>query len=545
MRRSTVLALCALLAFAANVPQASAQRGPGALVGPIRLIPRGSDAVAVSELHRYFGRVTLTPASDGLVVSNTLPLERYLLGLQEVPPGWPEEALRAQAVAARTYALWTLARPAAGAAATYGFDICASVECQVFSGADVVSTPDGRRWAAAVRSTAGEAVLYRGAPILARYHSTSGGATLDNSQAFPGEPDYPYLQGVPSRTEQGSPLYRWTVRFPLAHLQAMLAAGGVWTRGHGMLRNVVTVPSSSGLHYPDVVLRGTRRSLRMDAEALRDLVRDQAPALYPGVYPSRWFTTSGRLPETLPANRIEIVTEKGVAVVTGRGWGHGTGMSQWGAHGLAANGATYEEILGHYYAGITVGPAEAPPSIEVGVDWARSSVVVTGAFDVVDGRGDVAVRDALGSWTFTSGGGGVVEVAPPEGHSLPLRVGIVKAPKNAEPGQRVPITYALSKPARLRVAGGEPEVKRAGRGTVYWKAPAEPGAYEVALVASSGPRESQERSVRIRVVQSETATAAPAIPPEEDGGVATGLIRLLIAAVLIGLVLTGLGSRIK
>lgn len=539
------LLLLVVLVVGLAAPAAGAQRAPGALVGPVRLAPRGGETIHVSGLHRYFGQITLAPASDGLVVVNRLPLERYLLGLNEVPPGWPEEALRAQAVAARTYALWTLGRPRAGAAATYGFDICASVECQVFSGADVVATPDGRRWAAAVEATADEAVLYEGAPILARYHSTSGGATLDNPQAFPGDVDYPYLQGVPSRTEQGSPLYRWVVRFPLDHLQAMLSAGGVWTAGHGRITKAVSVPSSSGFHYPDVILTGTKKNLRIDAESLRDIVRTQGPALYPGVYPSRWLTTSGRLPETLPANRIDVVTRKRVAVVTGRGWGHGTGMSQWGAHGLAQSGATYRGILAHYYKGTIVAEVDAPAAISVGVDWARSSVVATGAFDIVDGRGDVAVRDALGSWTFTPGGGGVVEVAPPPGHALPLRVGIVRAPRRAEAGERVPITYALSKPARLRIDDGDASVRRAGRGTVFWKAPAEPGSYEVALVASSGPRESEERRVDIRVVETDTAAEAPKTPPEDPGGVGAGLVRLAIAALLIGLVVIGLGSRIK
>ncbi|HEX2058126.1 MAG TPA: SpoIID/LytB domain-containing protein [Actinomycetota bacterium] len=543
LRRSLALLFAALLGAGAVAPAAAAQRAPGALVGPVTLVPQGGEAVHVSGLHRYFGRVTISPEYDGLLVTNRLSLERYLLGLNEVPPEWPEEALRAQAVAARTYALWTLSRPRAGAAATYGFDICASVECQVFSGADVVATPDGRRWAAAVRGTKGEAVLYRGRPILARYHSTSGGHTLDNSQAFPGEPDYPYLRGVPSATERASPLYRWQVRFPLAHLQAMLESGGVWTRAHGRLRRVVSVPSASGLHYPDVVLTGTKRAHRTDAESLRDLVRTQAPALYPGTYPSRWFTTSGRLPETLPANRIDVVTRRGLAIVTGRGWGHGTGMSQWGAHGLALDGAGYEEILAHYYTGTVVGPADPGRSISVGVAWGRSSVVATGAFDVVDGSGDVAVRDALGSWTFTPGGGGVVDVDPPQGHSLPLRVGIVRAPKSAEPGERVPITFALSKPARLRVEDGAPAVRRAGKGTVFWQAPAEPGSYEVTLVASAGPAEEQRR-IAIEVVQEEGATASPG-PAEDGSGVRAGLVRLLVGAVLIGLVLAALGSRIK
>ncbi|MDQ3915967.1 MAG: SpoIID/LytB domain-containing protein [Actinomycetota bacterium] len=545
--RRLAAAAAAILVVLGVAPAVHARRTPGALAGPVRLVPRPGETIAVSGLHRYFGEVELISASDGLAVTNRVSLERYLLGLNEVPPGWPVEALKAQAVAARTYALWTLSRPPAGAAAVYGFDICASVECQVFAGADVVATPDGRRWAAAVAATTGEAVLYAGQPILARYHSTSGGETLDNSQAFPGEPDYPYLQGVPSGTEQSSPLYRWEVRFPLAHMRALL--GGLWTPAHGALRRVRTVRSSEGRHYPDVILTGTRRTLRIDAETLRDVVRTKAPELYPGTYPAPWPTTSGRLPETLPANRISITTRDGVAVVTGRGWGHGTGMSQWGAHGMAVRGATYREILDHYYTGTVVGSVPERRAITVGVDWGRGSVTATGEFDVIDATGDVAVRDALGSWTFTPAGDGVIAVRPPPGHALPLRVGFVRAPARVSAGERVEIEFALSKAARLRLeqpgtAAGGARLRRPGRGSLVWKAPAEPGEYELTLVASAGPRESHSRSVSIRVV-GDGDGGSPLAPDDGDRGMAAGLARLALGALLLGLVIVALGSRIR
>ncbi|MDQ3957364.1 MAG: SpoIID/LytB domain-containing protein, partial [Actinomycetota bacterium] len=494
--RSLTIAGAVVAALIVPPVPARAARTPGALVAPVQLVPAEGTTIAVHGLHRYFGRIGIGTAADGLVVTNRLPLERYLLGLNEVPPGWPEEALRAQAVAARTYALWTLGRPPGGAAATYGFDICASVECQVFSGADVTATPDGPRWAAAVRDTAGDAVLYAGAPILARYHSTSGGTTLDNSQAFPGEPDYPYLQSVPSRTETASPLYRWEATFPLRRLEAMLRGGALWTDAQGTLKRVSTVPSRAGLHYPDVLLRGTRGNVRVDAEALRDVLRVEAPALYPGLYPSLWPTTSGRLPETLPSNRISIVTNDRAAIVRGRGWGHGTGMSQWGAHGLASQGASYREILAHYYRGTTVGDAPAPRSISVGIAWGQTQVVATGEFDVLD-RDGVAIPDALGTWTFAPAGAGVVSVRPPKGHALPLRLVFVRAPKEVTPGARVSIEFALSKPARLGIEGARPAAVRApGRGRLDWRAPDEPGSYEVTVVASAG-RESERRSLEI------------------------------------------------
>ncbi len=421
--------LATLLGGTAPAQRERKQRKLGAAVAPIRLIPNSGEPISIAGLHRYFGTIGLGSASDGIVVTNRLPLERYLLGLNEVPAEWPVEALRAQAVAARTYALWTLREPPGGAAAVYGFDICASVQCQVFSGAEVVATEDGPRWAQAVEGTAGEAILYGGAPILARYHSTSGGLTLANPQAFPGEPDYPYLRPRSSTTEIASPLYRWVVEFRLGDLQAILGRAGWWNRSLGRLRRVGTIPSRTGLHYPDVIFAGTRGDLTRTAEELREVVRTVAPEMFPARYPSRAPTTSGRLPETFPSNRLQIETRNKTVTVLGRGWGHGVGMSQWGAHGLARAGASYGEVLAHYYSGVTIEDVPDPGPIEVGVDWGRRSVRVAGSFRIEDGRGRTLVRRALGTWGFEWAGTGAVSIDPPKGYGLPLRVGIVGAPQ--------------------------------------------------------------------------------------------------------------------
>ncbi|HEX2236295.1 MAG TPA: SpoIID/LytB domain-containing protein, partial [Actinomycetota bacterium] len=372
---ATVLAV-ALVAPALVAPAAARAAPPLSAPTPLRLVPAGHEPLLVRGLHSYLGTVRLEAAPDGLVVVNTLSLERYLLGLNEVPTDWPMEALRAQAVAARTYALWTLARPRGGAAETYGFDICASELCQVFAGADVVSAADGERWERAVRSTARRALVYDGEPILARYHSTSGGTTLDNADAFPGESQLPYLRPVQSTTEQASPFYRWRVRFRLDRLERILAAAGWWSDRAGRLRDVHSVPSAQGLHYPDVVFTG-RGDLVRTAEELRSLLRETAPRLYPGLYPSE--TRSGRLPETLPSNRIEVATRDGVVEIAGRGWGHGVGMSQWGARGMAEDGASFEEILEHYYPGTSLEVTQAVDAVDVGVAWGLETLDAFGS----------------------------------------------------------------------------------------------------------------------------------------------------------------------
>lgn len=554
LRRSFGVALVALLL--APGPVGSAERELGAAVAPVKLVPSGSSPISVAGLHNYFGSIEIGAAGDGLVISNRLPLERYLLGLAEVPLNWPTEALKAQAVAARTYALYTLSQPPGGSAATYGFDICASVQCQVFSGADVVAPLLGARWRSTVAETEGEAIVYQGRPILARYHSTSGGQTLDNPQAFPPEPAYPYLRSVPSPDEAASPLFRWTADFSLRRLQRIMVAGDMWPEGSGRLLEVRSRPSSSGFHYPDLVFRGRNGTVVVTAEEFRSMARDVAPDLFPDRYPSAGPTAGGRLPETLPSNRVDVTTRGRTVRVAGRGWGHGVGMSQWGAHGLANRGASYHQILTHYYTGVEIARVDDPGAIEVGVDWARSSVVVQGEFEVVDGRGRTLVEDALGTWTFNWGGSGVVEIDPPRGYGLPLQVGIVRAPKRVEVGESVYLTVALSRPARVRTvtraetAYEDPGVRvaAAGRRRIVWPAPLEEGRFKVQVEARAGPTRIRTRPVEIEVFAKplEEPTAAGNSETEREargGSVWLWLVAGTAAVLIASLLVAALGRR--
>ena len=541
--------LVVLPAFArspATAPAVAQRKVPGALVAPVKLIPTTREPLTTGG-HGYWGSLQLRAAGDGLVVVNRLSFERYLLGLQEVPVTWPEEALKAQAVAARTYALNTLSRSRAGAASTYGFDICASVECQVYSGADVLGSLGGARWLQAVRDTAGQTILYGGEPILARYHSTSGGATFDNAQVFVGEPNHPYLRGVASTTEEGSPLYRWRVRFTLRQVETMLRSAGWWTTQR-RLKKVRSVESSAGRHYPDLVFRGGATRLVRSAEEFRDIARSLAPALWPNRYPSAWTTRSGRLPETLPSNRIDVRTRRNVVLVLGRGWGHGVGMSQWGAEGMARRGASFEEILKHYYTGVEVAAYERPGRISVGLDWAESRVDVSGAFTIVDGRGRTIVDEALGEWTFSHTGEGAVAIDPPKGFGLPLRVGIVAAPETVSPGAVTSVTVALSRPAKVRaVTDGaaddrRPSVAEAGRQEVEWQAPEEPGSYRVRVEAAAGQASRRSEVVEITVGETSPSASPPAAASERQAPERSPDRTLLYVLVLV-LVLIALAGR--
>ena len=529
---------------------------PRSAVSPISLVAQGNDRLHVAGLFPVLDQLRLTSAPDGLLVVNRLPLERYVLGLNEVPPEWPLEALKAQAVAARTYALWNLLKPPVGSAANYGFDICATIECQVFTGAHVLSLADGHRWIQAVRATRGEAVLYGGAPILARYHSTSGGRTFNNEDVFFGEPAYPYLKSVLSPTEQASPLYRWEVRFSLANLQAILERAGWWGPAKGRLVSARTVGRHPGLPYPDIRFKGTKGTIIRFGDDFRTIARSLAPALFPGVYPSSAPTPSGRLPETLPSERFKTVTIGKVVHFFGRGWGHGAGMSQWGAHGMAVLGEGYVDILRHYYSRTVAGPFPYAGSIDVGLAWARSSVTVTGPFKLVDGAGRTLVANALGTWqfNFTTGNSiGIVpgEVAPSRPHRRPtdgrISVAILKAPKTVSVGDAAKLTFRLSRDARVAtVTSGASEfsdlsvqLSKKGTGRITWVAPMKPGRYRVRVEATAERATGLSKPVGIRVRRHEVRERAPTTPRSLEEIEATASSAPLVVSALVLLLTVG------
>jgi len=535
----TVALACALAAG----PARAGQDVPASAITPLRLVPTGAEPLRVRGLHDYLGEIELKSAADGLVVVNSLPLERYLLGLNEVPTDWPMAALRAQSVAARTYALWTLQRPRGGVAATYGFDICASELCQVFAGADVIGSSGGERWEDAVQSTAGEVLLYGGRPILARYHSTSGGRTLDNTDAFPDEAPQPYLRSVASPTEGASPLYRWKVVFGLEDLQRMLEAAGWWGDANGRLLGASTIASAEGLHYPDVVFDG-RRDVQRSAEELRAALRTLAPRMFPARYPSDAPVGGGRLPETLPSNRFTVDTIDGSVAILGRGWGHGVGMSQWGARGLAAQGMGYRDILRHYYPGTRVGRAAHKQRVGVGIDWGRRVVGVFGSFRLVDATRTTLLDRALGTWRFSLGATGAVDIAAPPRWGRPLQVRVVRAPERVAAGARVRVVIELSTPASVTITAtsrrsrGRGATLDAGSGLVSWRAPRKGGRYDVRVRARTAGQARATAPFEIQVVPRRASGGNDRAVAGEGAGV----VVWLAAIVLLGLTAVGAAS---
>lgn len=171
----------------------------------------------------YRGTIEVRRRSGAtLVAVNHLPLEEYLFGVvpREVPSTWPAAALQAQAVAARSYAAALAARSEGRA-----YDICPTTACQVYGGLGARASPGARAeplerpsTTAAVLGTAGTVLVWRGAPILAEYSSSTGGMTAAGGQ--------PYLRRVADPADRGSPHHRWTVRLDARTIEKAWPATG-------------------------------------------------------------------------------------------------------------------------------------------------------------------------------------------------------------------------------------------------------------------------------------------------------------------------------
>ncbi|NUT54870.1 MAG: SpoIID/LytB domain-containing protein [Thermoleophilia bacterium] len=248
---------------------------PTELAGPIVFVP----GTAPLELDRpYRGQIEVGVTGARLDAVNIVGLEQYLQGVvaQEMPSSWPDEALKAQAVAARSYAL---AHRLSGTP----FDLYADVRSQVYGGVQ----GEHPRTTAAIQATKGEVLLWEGKPIDALFHSTSGGRTLDAAEVF-GKP-VPYLVGVDDPHSDLSPVHRWgptpvaeaalrrglKLRTPVTGLT--LARG---PSGRVTTATVTTAAGSTKVSGATLRLAGGLRSTWVTQLATLSLTRPGGPVVY-------------------------------------------------------------------------------------------------------------------------------------------------------------------------------------------------------------------------------------------------------------------------
>ena len=353
--------------------------GSGQALGVLPDTTGKSDPVTWFKGYKYYGGFRYERINGGdLTVVNMVDLEDYISCVitWEMSASWPVEALKAQACCARTYALRNLNKHS-----TYHFDLCSETDCQAYHGTSQVTANSN----AAAAATEGECIWYNGSLIEATYFSSDGGATENSENVWTNT--VPYLRGVvdPYEASVASEItnYNWTVRYTAGELADKLRAKGYSCASIASFQvsqltptsNVksVKVVDTAGKSWtiPGATLRsilGTSvlRSIRFSITSTGgtggsvSLAGGSTASSLSGLYAISGDGSVSQLPD-LPY----VITSSGVSAMTtagggstytlsGTGWGHSVGMSQYGAKAMAEQGYTYDEILEFYYTGVDV-----------------------------------------------------------------------------------------------------------------------------------------------------------------------------------------------
>ncbi|HYW11073.1 MAG TPA: SpoIID/LytB domain-containing protein [Longimicrobium sp.] len=328
---------------AGSAVQPPSQVGAAGLRPPL-LVRSANGGTLTLRGQPYRGELRVqTAPGGGLTVVNRLDMETYLQGVVPREIGRFDldiyEAIKAQAVAARTYAYTYLGRRA-----QQGFDVYATVEDQVYGGAGAENETVNR----AVRETSGEIMAYNGRPITAYYHSTCAGHTAAIDEVWNNAP-VPYLVAVRDLDAGGqaydraSSRFTWTERWTHAELVGIL--------------NRTLADSLRGRRIERIQdMRVTQRTPSGRIRTLR--LETDAGAFTLGKDRIRWILVPNR-GGLLNSSKFDVsLTRAGgrvsEIVATGGGWGHGIGMCQVGAMGRARAGQDYRTILGTYYPGTVI-----------------------------------------------------------------------------------------------------------------------------------------------------------------------------------------------
>ena len=330
---------------------------------------------------RYRGAVEIfrTQGAAGMTAVNVLTVDEYVYGVLglTLTPEWPEQAVKAQAVVVRTFALHNI-----GKHRNEGFDLCDTGDCLVYEG----QTQENPKILKAIEDTWGMTLLYQNYVVAAYFHMSSGGYTENSETAF--SRMYPYLRGVPD-FDQTSPYFRWQKRISPQELESLLKGAGY---NFGALTAIeLSRRTAPPVNAPD---RGVSGRIKMitfiGKDGIAALTGEQIQKLLS--LPSSLFDINVAVPmpsidsnitdsygdrdtkqiqiNLPPASTSGLLTDRpGIRRITGQqnemifiegfGWGHGVGFSQWGAKTMAEKAINpgpdyYMSILKHYFQGVRI-----------------------------------------------------------------------------------------------------------------------------------------------------------------------------------------------
>lgn len=323
---------------------------------------------------RYRGALFLKRVAAGHInVYNELLFEQYLYGVvpAEMPNSWHLEALKAQAVAARNYGIINIGRHTAD-----GFDVCNGTHCQAYRGFG----HENARTNQATDETKGMLVLYNDKLIPTYFHSSSGGRTENSENIW--STVLPYIKGVDDKYGLGSPYDNWTKQYNKKDIQAKLLVNNIDV---GDLTDIVPLLVSENGRVTSLEIRGTKGNAKLEKEKIRTVlgssdikstwyklttdadmfvfnsITGKADTARPGSLYVKSATGVSKLNATnnkvyikdqFVLSNISVIPEN--YIFAGKGWGHGLGMSQYGAKGMAEAGFNFIQILEHYYTGAKV-----------------------------------------------------------------------------------------------------------------------------------------------------------------------------------------------
>lgn len=365
----------------------------------------GTDDTFTINGKQYRGCLRFAVNGTVMTAVNVVDLEEYLYGVipAEMPASYGEEALKAQTLAARTYAMTKL-----NAHKSSGYELCDTINCQVYKG----YSGENSKTNVIVDETEGEIICYNGTPIEAVFSASTGGYTENSENVW--NSVVPYLRAVPEVGEYGN--NTWTKTLTLSQLDSLLSAKG---ENIGSAQDIVITKISTGGRVQEMKIVGTSGSVTLTKENIRTYFSGACGSL-----PSKMFTINGKggdpssgsrsvqrqatkssstgsLTSSAAANGITAKTEgtlsamngknlkldglsvsddtnsnqntpvistgdyqiydvnistvgNGTFVFEGSGNGHGVGLSQNGAQDMAQQGYSYEEIIKHYYTGVTI-----------------------------------------------------------------------------------------------------------------------------------------------------------------------------------------------
>jgi stage II sporulation protein D len=251
-------------------------------------------------------------------VVNDIELEDYVKGIlyHEVSHYWPQEALKAQAVVCRTYALYQM-----GENSGRDYDVTSDVSSQVYGG----RAAERYRTNMAVDETKGVVLVYNGNIFPAFFHATCGGNT--ENAALLWNIDLPALRGVVCGFCQRSPHLKWYRVIALEELKDTLVKAGY--RLGGDIQAIEILGTTGSGRVKELKLQTTKDGLVISAKDFRNALG----------------------PNSIKSTNFKVSISGSDAVFEGLGWGHGVGMCQWGAYFMAKDGRSFQDILKYYYPG--------------------------------------------------------------------------------------------------------------------------------------------------------------------------------------------------